>query len=188
MAAIEALRPHLCPICYRNVSIRTRLIFILEVLSYLVFLFLLYPIIRILLIPIHVYQFFVWIFSKCSKEEGDGDEEDDEISKVADEPPKQVQKVMPTGDYHQTLLQRRHPVWSALSKYQRKQKIVTNNTLLRDAYHDSLATKEKLKLEDAEEAKTLNAIQHDMNGIMDKFLSEKMDRAQTEREDILPED
>lgn len=94
---IQQLRPLLCPICYRTVKVRSRMIFVMEIFSYYIFLFVFYPIIRICLIPVYVYMFYGILFSESKRDDDDEFERGkNKKSNKIDLARKRAEKLLPT--------------------------------------------------------------------------------------------
>merc|ERR1711933_320997 len=104
--ALQQIKPLLCPICYRVVSVRSRIIFIMEIISYYVFLFILYPILRICLMPVY---FFQALYAFTGKEEVN----DDDHGNL------EIEELLPSDANTRALLNQQHKIWKVLRHYKR---------------------------------------------------------------------
>jgi len=127
--ALIQIKPLLCPICYRSVCVRSRIIFIMELISYYIFLFILYPIVRICLIPIY---FVKAVYAFTGKNEGGDDTEDNMNNNLdlyspedGDEAAlrlkqREIEELLPSDAPTRSIMNPHHKIWKVLRHFHRR--------------------------------------------------------------------
>ena len=112
---IKSMNPQLCPYCYRARRPRVRPTYILENISFIIFLICVYPVMWFLLWPIYLYD----TIKNSDRTEKDYKEfRARHIRSYGLRPDAiTVRKHMPRSWLHQTLISLHHPIWRSLHKH-----------------------------------------------------------------------
>merc|ERR1712176_641530 len=169
--AIQQINPLLCPICYRVVSVRSRIIFIMEIISYYVFLFILYPILRICLMPVY---FFQALYAFTGKEEVNDDDHgnlDLMINKDNEETKrlKEIEELLPSDANTRALLNQQHKIWKVLRHYQKKQNKIEVNENAKKAHEEFIKAKRKRKADEEKLQRQRGKIVAQLGALIDRY-------------------
>ena len=174
--AIQQINSLLCPICYRVVSVRSRIIFIMEVISYYVFLFILYPIIRITLIPIYFFQAIYSITGSDDvndDEHGSREKELDFLSGNSDNEQlkklKEIEDLLPSDAHTRALLNPSHKIWKVLKHFQKKQNRIGINQDAKKANDEAMEAKRKKMKDDEKLQRQRGKIVAQLGALIDKY-------------------
>eukprot|EP01083_Nonionella_stella_P265648 899620_1 len=112
---IKSMNPQLCPYCYRSRKPRARPTYILENISFIIFLICVYPIMWLMLWPIYL----LIEIKNPNKQKKDYKLFRKKHNKLYSLRPdaKTVRKQMPKSFKHQTLISLHHPIWRSLHKH-----------------------------------------------------------------------
>ena len=112
---IKSMNPQLCPYCYRPRRPRARPTYILENVSFLIYLSLIWPIMWLCLWPLFLYD----AIKNPERAERDYKDFRKKHNKLYSLRPdaSTVRKHMPRSHLHQTLISLHHPIWRSLHKH-----------------------------------------------------------------------
>jgi len=149
----------------------------MEVISYYVFLFILYPIIRICLIPIYFFQAIYAITGQDDindEEHGSSlaNKELDFLNKSDTEQTrklKEIEDLLPSDTHTRALLNPSHKIWKILKHYQKKQNKIEINEDAKMAHEESIEAKRKRKADEEKLQRQRGKIVSSLAILIDKY-------------------